>query len=245
MDEMKASEQNPSCFFRMKAVLSSLLITLLCTPIVNAFGLSNICYVVDGSGNISSNGSLIKISAGGQPSAVKVSDSGSVAVFSGYLNCFMLQPGLDTDNDGLPDEVDRDNDNDTLKDASEISGSLFSPMTATNPNDPDSDDDGHSDGMEVNAQTNPLDGNVNLRIVGIEIVSNQVYVSYLARGGVAIGKTYVVHTSSNIINLQPSAVATNITPAGGVSPWHVVTNVYITNLATNEINRYYNVSTTP
>ena len=89
---------------------------------------SNISYVLDASGDYSSQGSKSNISASGQPGGISVSDNGQVVNYAGFLNTFSLQPTLDTDSDGLGDEVDSDNDNDDLGDLAELLGTGFSQL---------------------------------------------------------------------------------------------------------------------
>lgn len=57
----------------------------------------------------------------------------------------------DTDNDGIGNNADTDDDNDGLSDVDEVT------VHGTNPLDPDSDDDGVNDGTEVAIGTDPLD----------------------------------------------------------------------------------------
>jgi len=70
----------------------------------------------------------------------------------GRLNLYGALVIVDTDLDGLPDNIDEDDDNDGLADAVEIS-----PAIDTDPLDADSDDDGLNDGFEVNYDATPLD----------------------------------------------------------------------------------------
>ena len=66
---------------------------------------------------------------------------------------------LDTDNDGIINTVDGDDDNDGLPDASETSTGIFisSDETGTDPLIADTDGDGFNDGVEVGNATDPLD----------------------------------------------------------------------------------------
>ena len=70
----------------------------------------------------------------------------------GRLNLYGALSIVDTDLDGLPDNVDEDDDNDGLADSVETSSGI-----GTDPLDADSDDDGLSDGLEVNYDPTPPD----------------------------------------------------------------------------------------
>ena len=70
----------------------------------------------------------------------------------GRLNVYGALSIVDTDLDGLPNNVDDDDDNDGLDDSVETSTGI-----GTDPLDADSDDDGLSDGFEVNYFPTPPD----------------------------------------------------------------------------------------
>jgi hypothetical protein len=69
---------------------------------------------------------------------------------SGRLNVHGALTVADADLDGLPNDIDSDDDNDGLADTIE-------PGLGTDPLDSDTDDDGLSDGFEVNYDPDPLD----------------------------------------------------------------------------------------
>ena len=71
---------------------------------------------------------------------------------SGRLNLYGALSTVDTDLDGLPNNLDEDDDNDGLADSVETS-----PGVGTDPLDADSDDDGLNDGFEVNYDPSPPD----------------------------------------------------------------------------------------
>lgn len=182
---------------------------------------TNVSSVLDASGTTSSGGNFTNISAAGQPGGIFVSHGGPYVNQAGFLNTFSLRPGLDTDGDGLADEVDQDNDNDQLMDIAEISGSEFNPTTPTQINQSDSDGDGIPDGQESVAGTDPTDEDAQLEIIHIAQAGGQD-VGWIARGG----KTYVVYARTNFLAGNFTPIATN-TAVGGNAPWFVVTNVFV------------------
>jgi hypothetical protein len=70
----------------------------------------------------------------------------------GRLNVLGTLSLVDTDLDGVPDNIDADDDNDGLTDSIETL-----PGIGTDPLDADSDDDGLGDGFEVNYEAMPPD----------------------------------------------------------------------------------------
>lgn len=186
-----------------------------------ALAQSNVSSVLDGMGTRSSGGSYSAVSAGAQPGGISVSSAGDMVNYAGFLNTFSMKPGLDTDNDGLHDEVDADNDNDALTDLAEVEGTSFSPQTASAVNVADTDGDGHTDGEESVAGTDPTDSAAGLRILSIQRENGTNRVAWLARSG----KDYHVLRSGDADALQASVVSTN-TEVGGVGAWLVRTNSF-------------------
>lgn len=193
--------------------------------------------VLDGSGTRSSGGSFTNISAAGQPGGIAVSSGGSFINQAGFLNTFSLRPNLDTDGDGLADELDQDNDNDQLADTTEIGGGAFSPVTPTGVNTADSDGDGMADGAEAVAGTDPSNIDALLEIVRINQAAGQD-VGWIARGG----KTYVLLARTNLLSGTYTPIATNIA-VGGVAPWFVTTNAIVD--ASNIGAEFYAVEVRP
>lgn len=193
--------------------------------------------VLDGSGTTSAGGSFANISAAGQPGGIAVSSGGSYVNQAGFLNTFSLRPNLDTDGDGLADEIDQDNDNDQLADMTEIGGSGFSPTTPTQVNVADSDGDGASDGAEATAGTDPSNIDATLEIIRIAQAGGQD-VGWIARGG----KTYIVHARTNLLAGTFTPIATN-TAVGGIAPWFVTTNAIVD--ASNINAEFYAVEVLP
>jgi hypothetical protein len=162
-------------------------------------------------------GGLISITAVAQPGAVAVSAGGAYTHYAGFLGCAILLPNLDTDSDGLADELDPDNDNDGLTDLDETGGGAFDPTTMTDLNDADSDDDGAIDSAEAAAGTNPLDDTATLRITDLS-VNGPATVAWAARGG----KTYRLFYKDDLVG-GPAMLVTNVTATGGVAPWFETT----------------------
>ena len=172
--------------------------------------------VLDGSGTISSGGGYTNISAAGQPGGIAVSTGGSYVNQAGFLNTFSLKPSLDSDGDGLADEIDMDNDHDQLADATELAGSAFSPITPTLINLADTDGDGIADSAEAVAGSNPTDPNSLLEIVAITNAAGSRFITWQARGGNQ--KTYIVRGANTAFGPYTTVVFSN-TVAGGSAPW--------------------------
>jgi len=219
-----------------RIVVSALLVFVLGVGISQA-QFTNKSSVLDGSGATSSGGTFTNISAAGQPGGIAVSSGGSFVNQAGFLNTFSLKPGLDTDGDGLADELDQDNDGDGLVDTTEIGGSGFSPTTPTGVNTADSDGDGATDGAESVAGTDPTNIDAILEIIRINQSGGQD-VGWIARGG----KTYVLLARTNLLAGSFAPIATN-TAVGGIAPWFVTTNAIVD--ASNINAEFYAVEVLP
>jgi hypothetical protein len=197
------------------------LLSLLLAGVAGAFAqYTNKSSMLDGSGTLSSSGSFTNLSAAGQPGGIAGSTGSGWVNQAGFLNTFSRQPGLDTDGDGLADELDPDNDNDGLADAAEIGGFGFNPATPTLVNLADTDGDGQLDGWEAVAGTDPTDKHALLVFVAISNTPAGRSVAWLARGNNQ--KTYVVRATGDA-RLPYSAVVFSNTVAGGSAPWFAVT----------------------
>lgn len=209
----------------------------------------NLSSVTDGSGRPSTNTVLIgglayvHVSAAGQPGGVSTSAGGGWTHHGGFLQAVDIKRAqLDTDGDGIIDEIDADNDNDRLADRVEIGGSAFSPATPTVVNAADSDGDGADDGAEAVAGTNPTDSNAVLRIAAIEHPAGaQAVIRWSARADG--GKRYRVLAADGPGFVLPStALATN-TYSGGLAPWYQMPVAFTHEDAAS--NRYYLIEVLP
>ena len=198
---------------------------------------TNVSSVLDGAGARSSAGSYSNISAVAQPGGVAVSSGGGLVNYAGFLNTFVLQPGLDTDGDGLADENDLDNDDDRLTDEQEIAGSEFAPTTPTKVNVADSDGDGIADGDEAVAETNPDDINANLKITSIEQVGADIDVTWIARQD----KDYAVRGTDDSYEGSPSNLVGMSVGGPGAGAWQVTTNTLTDTGGALAGDRYYSV----
>jgi hypothetical protein len=146
-----------------------------------------------------------------------------------------LEPGLDTDGDGLDDEVDPDNDGDGLDDEVEIAGTAFDPLTPTDPNRPDTDGDGALDSEEMAAGTNAQDPTAALRIIAVTGNSGAVRIEWLGRGG----RTYLVRTAADLDAGFEDIAEARL--SGGSGPWQVVTGLLNDVSATVATSKFYTV----
>lgn len=177
--------------------------------------------VADACGTRAMGGAFTHLGAGGQPGGISVSWDESYVNQAGFLHTFFLQRDLDTDSDGLPDEADLDNDGDKLTDVAELTGTAFSPVTPTDPNRADTDDDGVADSDEALAGTDPTDENVSCRIVEFQHTGGVRRLSWLARGNNE--RLYIVHRRPDL-STEASQIIYSDRIAGGTPPWYVVTN---------------------
>lgn len=194
--------------------------------------------VADACGARATGGAYNHISAGGQPGGVAESWGGPYVHQAGFLQTFLLRPGLDSDADGLPDEADRDNDGDHLTDAVELLGTEFDPRTVTDPCRGDTDGDGVCDGEESVAGTDPTDPDAHFRVLSIQREATGQSLSWLARGH--HDRAYVVIARATPFDSGGAVLFSN-TVAGGTPPWYVVTNVVID--ATPVAAEFYHVIT--
>jgi len=195
--------------------------------------------VLNSGGGRSAGDAYELTSAVGQPSGADGAVAGSLINYAGFFGTFSLQPGLDSDKDGIEDELDDDNDNDGLTDEEEITGSAHNDLVASDPNDHDSDKDGADDGDESAAGTNPMDGSMYLHFTEIlcDDVSGEVLVEWMACGA----KTYEVYYLDDMTAGPGSGTHLADVPAyGGAGPWLVTyTNLSDTGPGSAGCRYYY------
>ena len=194
-----------------------LLLSALCFFAQSSYSFTNLASALNSGGGVSSNVSYRSTGSVGVFAAER-SSSGSNWSHAGILVSFLLHPGLDFDGDGIPDEDDNDEDNDSLSDSDELTGVRFVPVTATNPFDSDSDDDGASDGYEAVAGTNPDDAASLFRITDIRHESGSIVVVWQGREGIS----YDLAVSDSLTPPNFSVVSSNITATGGTGAWFQV-----------------------
>ena len=203
--------------------------------------------VQNGSGTMSTNTVLLggiayrHASAAGQPGGIATHTNVPWTHYAGFLQTVDIKrPALDTDRDGILDELDLDNDNDGLADLQEISGSGFNPGTATEVNRADTDGDGVPDGQEAVAGTDPQDPNALFRIIALQQPKTNPTIYWLARQG----KTYTIQKSSGSYRKPETTIWTN-TGGIGSGPWFVVTNAFTNMGGSSPTGGYYTVRTIP
>ncbi len=199
---------------------------MLLAVAVHAYAWRHLATVHNGSGRLSDNTVELDgvayrhVSAAGQPGGVSTSTNGDLVNHAGFLHAVDIKrPDLDTDGDGVIDELDPDNDGDGLPDLVEVAGSAFDPTTPTLVNSADTDGDGVSDYDESLAGTNPQDPDAFLRITSIRHESGAVVVSWTARDG----KQYRVLSADHSHTYPFPNVEDTITAEGGDAPWFETT----------------------
>lgn len=210
-----------------------LLAVSVCSKALWAF--TNDVGAMHGCGGVSSNTSHRSVGRLTSLSAEGLGESGSHWVRVGMLASFLLNPNLDLDGDGIPDEDDWDDDGDGLRDVDELAGAAFSPASPSNPLDADSDGDGASDGQEAAAGTNPGDRNVGFRITNLEQRPGAMVVTWRGREGFSYD--LAVAETPHFVG---TAIVTNIVASGGTGTWFEV-EINATNV-TSETRLFYRVS---
>ncbi len=147
--------------------------------------------------------------------AVQLSGANYYA-YAGFHNTYTTRPDLDNDGDGHIDENDPDDDNDQLTDFEELAGTVFLPVTPTDPFRADSDGDCASDHHESIAGTNPKDADSLLRVTRMICDNNAVTIYWSAREG----KTYELLTSADIFDLSINPILVDVvTATNGSGEW--------------------------
>lgn len=155
----------------------------------------------------------------GAPGAVSEMQAAGIRAQHGFLRSFLVNPNRDTDGDGVPDEIDPDNDQDGLEDEEELSGTAFNGLAVTDPNRSDTDGDGVGDAGEADAGTDPLDPDRYLRFTRIETPDGNLRLAWEARDG----RRYRIYNLAAWPALHPRTLLASLEVAGGTPPWYVVT----------------------
>jgi hypothetical protein len=211
-----------SCFLKSILVIASACCMFL-PATLRAQTYSNTASVLDGWGSRTGGGAYSNLSACAQPGGIAYTTGGALQNYAGFLGKISLFPGLDTDGDGLANEIDGDNDNDGLADGGEVSGSAFAGFATTDPNDPDSDNDGMDDNAEALVMFDPNDPRHVLRMVSIRKAGNNVELAWIGRGG---GTVNEVGACTNLAAGPPTNVVNSAAYPGGTAPWYKQTNAY-------------------
>ncbi len=191
---------------------------------------NQLAVVSDGTGQSSVNEPVIEgqawrhQSAGGQGGGIQRGTAGGWTHAAGFLAATeVLQPGLDTNGNGTPDELDPDNDGDTLTDWSEVDSSAFDGFAETNPNRADTDGDGMTDTQESAGLYDPLDPGHLLVIESIEEDAGALRINWVGKGGGTINTILACPDLARepVTNLVHSGAFW-----GGTAPWYKTTNTY-------------------
>ncbi len=194
-------------------LMSYLLAILLSAQSSSAF--TNLVGSLTSGGGVCSN--LMHDATGAMGVFPDTGQSGSDSHWlrAGMLVSFLTRPDLDFDNDGIPDEDDRDDDSDLLSDSDELTGVRFIPTTATNPFNPDSDGDRASDRNEAIAGTNPTNALSLFKITEIRKEGDSVIVVWKGREGLS----YDLTISDSLSPPNFTALNSNIVATGGTGDW--------------------------
>lgn len=223
-------------------IMSAILAALLCALPSFAQTYRNASSVQDAAGSRTTAASFTNVCAIGQPGGVAVaSGSGGMLNYAGFLNTFVMRAALDTDGDGLADEIDPDNDNDELADLTELAGDAFNPATTTDVNKGDSDGDGASDGAEAAAGTDPRSAAARFAIVSVAETAGGTVVGWMARSGT----TYRVRHEDTGIGGFTGWLARVRAGGPAAAPWYATTNYYTDTTAPAGDRRYYRISVSP
>ena len=231
---------------RTNRVLVVSALVLSCATFAFSQNYRQLSTVHDGSGIMSTNTVLIggvnyrHVSAAGQPGGIFTNANGTLNNYAGFLQAVDIKKWNQRDIYGNPYELTPDNDADGLTDLEEVQGSRFSPGTPTEVNNPDSDGDGMSDGMEAASETDPTDPNVYLHILSISGVPAGKQITYLARND----KDYIIRSWDGSYSYPTNRLDNQADASGGSGPWQVRTNTYEDASAPTN-GRYYAIEPMP
>ena len=215
----------------------SLLLVVFSVNSGDAFAITMDAAVFNSGGGWTSNSAVRSIASIGEGIGGYYMAGTGYQTYHGSLNEFVLEPGEDTNGNGICDENDPDDDADGISDILELAGTQFDPTTPTNPKVTDSDNDGYSDVDEAAMGTNPLDANSLLQVVAIsrESIGN-VVVTWEGRESY----DYEIISADTVEGLRENAVVEATVSAGtGAGDWKVAYPEY-TN-TTGSVNLFYGV----
>jgi len=190
----------------------------------------HISSTMDGMGGVSTNTVLMggvayrHIGAGAQAGGIHSSTGGGTNNRAGFLQAMEVRrPDLDHDTNGVPDELDWDNDGDGLADLSEADGSAFQGFAITDLNHVDTDGDGMSDFAESELMFDPLDPNHRLIILSLDAATDSKTLRWIGKGGDTTNQLFF---STNLIHDPFGTLLSGQTYPGGIAPWYKMTNEY-------------------
>lgn len=170
------------------------------------------------SGNWASNSTYRLAYSGGQ-SASGVCRGSDCVLYGGFIGGAMLQPGTLSGN-GIPVEVDPDNDGDQLTDSDEVTGAAFGGFATTDPNNPDTDGDGMSDRDESLVMFDPNDPGHVLRITAINLNMPGTGAHELKWIGKGNNTRHEVFSSTDLTAEPCTNVFGEASVSGGTAPWY-------------------------
>jgi len=184
---------------------------------------------MDACGQVSSNGTTKSIGVMGQSGGYiyAVHSASHLQHYGGFLGMAAYRLTLDTDHDGVINELDSDNDNDNLSDSDEVRGLPWLPATvSSDPNQADTDGDESTDWEESVAGTHPDNADSFLEIISMsqEAASNGVIITWSARDG----KNYNVWRLDDLLDPGGAAIMDSVSVSNPTStpPWFVTTGEY-------------------
>ncbi len=192
--------------------------------------LFHISTTLDSGGDVSSNTVTLggipyrHVGARAQPGGVTSGTGGGLSHQAGFLPAAEVKrPDLDHNANGVPDELERDNDGDGLADLAELDASAFQGYAATDHNSADTDGDAMLDGSESTAMFDPLDPEHRLALVSVDTAGDKLTLHWIGRGG---GTVNAVVYSDDLVSEPITNIVVSDAFPGGTAPWYKVTNQY-------------------